>query len=75
MNVAQVFELSVTYGEPELRAAAKKLFWRHWKSRLWMSMLSVLGMVCISAMFIYLGFFSMLWWVALYFAVSLILWV
>jgi hypothetical protein len=75
MNIAQVFELSVTYGEPELRAAAKMLFWRHWKSRLWMSMLSVLGMLCISAMSIYLRFLSMLWWVALYFAVSLILWV
>ena len=75
MNVAQVFELHVTYEETELRAAASMLFWRQWKSKLWMNVLSVFGMICISVMFIYLRFFSMLWWVVLYFAVSLILWV
>jgi hypothetical protein len=74
MNVAQVFELFIIYGETELRAAARMLFWRHWKSRLWMSILSVLGMLCISGAFVYFRFFSMLWWVALYFAVSFILW-
>jgi YcxB-like protein len=74
MNAAQVFELSITYDEAELRAAARMLFWRHWKSRLWMSLLSVIGMACISGTFIYFRFFSMLWCVALYFVVSLILW-
>jgi hypothetical protein len=75
MSEAQVFDLSITYDEAALRAAAKMLFWRHWKSRLRMNVVSALAILCGAGMFIYLRLFSLLWWIGLYFFLFFALWV
>jgi hypothetical protein len=75
MNDAQVFELTITYDEVVLRAAAVVLFWRHWKSKLRMTIGSVVALLCAAGMFIYFQFFSFLWWIALYLVVLFVLWV
>ena len=75
MNDAQVFDLTITYDEVALRAAAGVLFWRHWKSKLRMTIGSVVALLFAAGMLIYFRFFSLLWWVGLYLVGLLALWV
>jgi hypothetical protein len=75
MSDAQVFELTFAYDQASLRAAAAVLFWRHWKSKLRTTLVSVLvSILGVGGMFIYLRFFSWLWWLGLYLILWPVLW-
>src|SRR5271156_4033487 len=75
MNDAQAFELTIIYDEASLRSAAALLFWRHWKSKWRMNAVTLVAMLCAAGMFIYLGFFSWIWWVGVSLIVMFALWV
>ena len=75
MTDTQVFELTITYDEAALQAAAKMIFWRDWRSRLRMNIVGVVALLCTAGMFIYFGLFSFLWWVGLYFVLIFALWI
>ncbi len=75
MSDAQVFELTFAYDQASLRAAAAVLFWRHWKSKLRTTLVSVfISILGTGGMFVYLRFFSWLWWLGLYLILWPVLW-